>query len=351
MRAFLPGEIFQINRKNRGFFNKTSRAGRGIIVKTLMTGSAMKLKTLALSLFIGLAAVSASAEAQYQVRVPANVILAAPEVPQPPEEPIAVMLSHVALPSGTVGMPYSFELRDLLTITGGSGSHNDSETAWTIKAGDALPPGLNLNSFTHKISGTPTESRPSGSSFDLVATYKGVSGQQTYTIIVGGAVLQVSAISSSEGHTCVITTQGAAKCWGRNSAGQLGNKTTTNSNAPVQVDGLTSGVTSISAGEAHTCAVHEGAAKCWGSGLDGRLGSVGTSNKTAPFLVYGLGADVMAVSAGGAHSCAILTNGTIKCWGKGTSGQLGNGGWNSSSNPVAVSDSDTPNPLKGMGFC
>ena len=41
---------------------------------------------------------------------------------------------------------------------------------------------------------------------------------------------------------------------------------------PVDVSTLGSGVTAISAGSVHTCAIHSGAAKCWGFGGDGRLG-------------------------------------------------------------------------------
>ena len=45
---------------------------------------------------------------------------------------------------------------------------------------------------------------------------------------------------------------------------------------------------------------------------------------------------VTEVAAGGAHTCALLVGGTVKCWGLGTSGQLGRGSLLSSAVPVAV---------------
>lgn len=94
-----------------------------------------------------------------------------------------------------------------------------------------------------------------------------------------------------------------------------------------QVTGLTSGVTSICAGEQHSCAVHNGAAKCWGSSLLGQLGdpSRGGTVVHLPIQVQGLASGVVQIACGDVHTCAMLADGTARCWGFGFGGVIGDG--------------------------
>ena len=102
--------------------------------------------------------------------------------------------------------------------------------------------------------------------------------------------------------------------------------------------GLISGVTQISAGAQHTCAVANGAAFCWGAGGSGRLETGNDSETTTPRQVSGLSSGVTQISAGREPTCAVV-NGGVMCWGNGSVGELGNGTIGSSSNtPVPVSD-------------
>ena len=78
--------------------------------------------------------------------------------------------------------------------------------------------------------------------------------------------------ASSFNHTCAIYGSGGLHCWGLNASGQLGDGTTTNSAIPVVVPGLT-GVTSVSAGRVHTCALTQGVVKCWGDNSLGQRGA------------------------------------------------------------------------------
>jgi alpha-tubulin suppressor-like RCC1 family protein len=146
-------------------------------------------------------------------------------------------------------------------------------------------------------------------------------------------------------HTCGITTDKHAFCWGDNTYGQLGVGTIPRSLVPVAVSG---GLTfsSITAGEIHSCATTtsdlwstRAHAYCWGNGANGQLGngaSSGSGSSPTPFPVSG-GLPLTWVAAGSIHTCALTGAGQAYCWGADGEGQLGNGGANTSSPiPVAV---------------
>lgn len=148
----------------------------------------------------------------------------------------------------------------------------------------------------------------------------------------------VTKIASGSGHSCVVLAGGAVHCWGDNMYGGLGNGSNRNfSELPVPVSGI-GNATVVGVGANHTCAaLTDGSVRCWGDGLAGQLGDGrGGGESAVPVTVDGL-AGAVAVAAGYAHSCAILVDGTARCWGANYYGQLGNGSGSSSARPVAVS--------------
>ncbi|MFN8489074.1 MAG: cohesin domain-containing protein [Caldilineaceae bacterium] len=173
----------------------------------------------------------------------------------------------------------------------------------------------------------------------------GTTDNKLTPVNVSGLTSGVLAISIGNAHACALTTSGGIKCWGANHEGQLGDGTPDNKLTPVAVSGLNSGVTAISAGVAHTCAIMtDGGAKCWGANYYGQLGDGTTSNKLTPVAVSGLNSGVTAISAGSAHTCALTTTGGgVKCWGWNYLGQLGDGSaWHTM--PIDVMVGVTPTP-------
>ncbi len=154
---------------------------------------------------------------------------------------------------------------------------------------------------------------------------------------VTGLPSGVSAIDARGEHTCALMTAGGVKCWGANGNGQLGDGTTDSSGVPVDVAGLTSGVSAIAVGGEHTCALTSGGGlKCWGWNAKGQVGIGTTIDSSTPVDVPGLAGTVSAVAAGGRHTCALMTAGAVSCWGYNEFGQLGDGTTTDSPMPVAV---------------
>jgi len=147
----------------------------------------------------------------------------------------------------------------------------------------------------------------------------------------------VQAIALGARHTCVLTVTGGVKCWGRSAGGLLGDGTNTNSQTPVDVVGLSSGVTAISARYYSTCALTDGGAvKCWGRNTYGMLGDGTTTDRNAPVNVMGLTSGSVSISMGGVHACALMDTGAASCWGDNSAGQLGNGTTSKNESPVPV---------------
>jgi Alpha-tubulin suppressor and related RCC1 domain-containing proteins len=135
----------------------------------------------------------------------------------------------------------------------------------------------------------------------------------------------VKQIALGNAFACAITSSSGVKCWGANSYGQLGDNSTTVRSRPVDVNGLASGVKQISLGHSHACALmNAGTVKCWGLGSYGRLGDGRTLSSQVPVDVVGL-SNVKEVVAGYDHTCALLDSGDYTCWGRNNNGQLGDG--------------------------
>ncbi len=166
-----------------------------------------------------------------------------------------------------------------------------------------------------------------------------------------GAGRSARAISAGNGHTCALLDDASVRCWGFGGSGRLGYANTNDigDNEPPGAAGPVDhgpgrSARAISAGDAHSCALlDDGSVRCWGFGGSGRLGYANTNDigdNESPGEVgpvdLGPGRSAVAISAGGRHTCARLDDGSVRCWGYGFRGRLGD-----SSEPY-IGDDETP---------
>ena len=191
----------------------------------------------------------------------------------------------------------------------------------------------------------------------------GEMGDNLSTVNLGTGKTAI-AIEAGEHHTCAILNDGSLKCWGKNSATQLGHSYPNHlgdasgemgDNLPVVDLGTGRTAVAVSAGNMHTCALLDnGNVKCWGNGGYGQLGQ-------GNFLTIGhelnsMGDSLPAIDLGGVYTattiaaesdttCAVLNGGNIKCWGKNGEGQLGQGVEQGSANELGNDPGEMGNDL------
>jgi len=93
---------------------------------------------------------------------------------------------------------------------------------------------------------------------------------------------------------------------------------------------------SVSVGATYACAlVDDGSLRCWGDNSCGQLGNGSFASSPVPVKVKGI-TNALVVSAGDCHTCAVLSSGAIQCWGSNARGELGDSQWTRSAVPMPV---------------
>jgi alpha-tubulin suppressor-like RCC1 family protein len=148
------------------------------------------------------------------------------------------------------------------------------------------------------------------------------------------------AIAAGFNTTCAVLDTHEVKCWGDNSFGKLGlgdstprgDKPGTMGDALAAVDlGAGAVVTAVRVGNYHACArLEDGSIRCWGDGTssglaDGHGATPGSMGDALPAVRLGTGRTASRVFAGYNTSCALLDDNATKCWGDNEEGELGLG--------------------------
>ena len=157
------------------------------------------------------------------------------------------------------------------------------------------------------------------------------------------SLASVAAVDLGAKHACAVVPHASVACWGQSEFGQVGDGLAVAQGSAVAVTGLGAGVTALSAGPMHRCAIKGGQVICWGRNADGELGDAAPTAfpDSIPSAPVALPLPAVAVAAGGTwasrgYTCAALNDGSVRCWGDNASGTLGDGTTTSSTAPVEV---------------
>ncbi len=152
--------------------------------------------------------------------------------------------------------------------------------------------------------------------------------------------LITGAIAAGDSHVLLLRDDGSVWAWGANGSGQLGNGETSSfvaAPAPVQLTTDTSltNVVAVAADANHSLALkRDGTVWAWGDDSAGQLGNCTTTSQSRPAQVRldsSCGStpvyltDVVAIAAGGDHSLAVKRDRTVWAWGRNWEGRLGDG--------------------------
>ena len=136
---------------------------------------------------------------------------------------------------------------------------------------------------------------------------------------------QLVSIAAGASHSCAVTTAGKALCWGRSNYGQAGVAGSDGTASMPRELPATATFSTIVAGSVHSCARgRDGTGWCWGRNSYGQLGDGSTADRSAPVQVRGV-TRLVSLNAGAAHTCATSATGEAWCWGYNIDGQVGRG--------------------------
>jgi alpha-tubulin suppressor-like RCC1 family protein len=148
-----------------------------------------------------------------------------------------------------------------------------------------------------------------------------VSGIRTAKLLQSAKRL---TLDGGDEHSLALLSDGTVESWGRDNSGQLGDDSNlTDKSIPVDVQGISNAIAIAGGWRQSMALLSDGTVKSWGNDSYGQLGDdANLVNKSTAVPVSGI-SNAVAIAAGGYHSLVLLSNGTVKAWGRDNVGQLG----------------------------
>jgi alpha-tubulin suppressor-like RCC1 family protein len=158
-----------------------------------------------------------------------------------------------------------------------------------------------------------------------------------------GDAYKIEQVATSGASACAVMKDGSLRCWGKGA----------NALIPTVVPGV-SDAASVCVTDRFECIRHmDGRVSCIGAAFGEAHGAsavacnkeqvcviagadVLCATETQPFHVIAGAKGAATIAAGGGTTCVTFPDGTAKCWGRGTEGQLGNGHFENRDNPDAI---------------
>jgi alpha-tubulin suppressor-like RCC1 family protein len=176
----------------------------------------------------------------------------------------------------------------------------------------------------------------------------GTNVQRTTPVQVAGLGGAATAVAAGDSQTCALVGSDV-KCWGRGLEGQLGQGSNSSSGVPVSVSlnlGAGVGVQSLKAADSATCILTTiGTVWCWGRNTGGELGNGSATNSNIPVLVNLPSLTTGAVTSVGTTTAIAngnaVSDGTVAITARGAC-------WSTSANP-GLSDTCAAAAAGGTG--
>lgn len=219
-------------------------------------------------------------------------------------------VATTGLASGTVGKPYSFQLR----------TNGDVPGTWRMQGGTPVPLGLTLSSGG-LLSGTPTTAGTTQFFLEFQRS-GGTSEAVTLPLTIEADVpfsKATTTMSAGDGSACRVLRDQSLSCWGFNFQDHFGIGQQPGHSYAAPTTGPGGPWRSVSDGSfAHACAIKIDASLwCMGYNGTGQLGTGSSVWRSEPTRVAGQGAPTAwkQVSADQSHTCGISAADELWCWG------------------------------------